>query len=151
MDEGFFYYLTKPVTDILDLVASKFQKDIKAATAQGAGNGGNGMTGGGGGAHNSTNATVARAGNGGSSNFGYSGGSGAWSNNSLNASRAGGGAGIAGNGQNRSVNDNTGCMVWKVGGMLVARWRIACVLLVDTLVEWGGIPVVKSWGVICES
>jgi len=33
VDEGFFYYLTKPVTDILDLVASKFQKDIKGATA----------------------------------------------------------------------------------------------------------------------
>lgn len=33
VDEGFFYYLTKPVTDILDLVASKFQKDIKAMTA----------------------------------------------------------------------------------------------------------------------
>ena len=30
VDEGFFYYLTKPVTDVLDLVASKFQKDIKA-------------------------------------------------------------------------------------------------------------------------
>lgn len=33
VDEGFFYYLTKPVTDILDLVASKFQKDIKASQA----------------------------------------------------------------------------------------------------------------------
>jgi len=31
VDEGFFYYLTKPLTDVLDLVASKFQKDLKAS------------------------------------------------------------------------------------------------------------------------
>jgi hypothetical protein len=33
VDEGFFYYLTKPVTDILDLVSSKFQKDLKGVQA----------------------------------------------------------------------------------------------------------------------
>lgn len=31
VDEGFFYLLTKPLTDVMDLVASKFQKDIKMA------------------------------------------------------------------------------------------------------------------------
>ena len=33
VDEGFFYLLTKPVVDVLDLVASKFQKDIKGMQA----------------------------------------------------------------------------------------------------------------------
>jgi hypothetical protein len=33
VDEGFFYYLTKPVTDILDLVSSKFQRDLKGVQA----------------------------------------------------------------------------------------------------------------------
>ena len=33
VDEGFFYYLTKPLGDMLDLVASKFQKDMKAMQA----------------------------------------------------------------------------------------------------------------------
>jgi len=33
VDEGFFYLLTKPVVDILDMVASKFQKDIKGMQA----------------------------------------------------------------------------------------------------------------------
>lgn len=33
VDEGFFYYLTKPLGDMLDLVASKFQKDIKGMQA----------------------------------------------------------------------------------------------------------------------
>jgi len=31
VDEGFFYYLTKPLTDVMDLVASKFSRDIKAS------------------------------------------------------------------------------------------------------------------------
>lgn len=33
VDEGFFYYLTKPIEDIVNLVASKFQKDIKGMQA----------------------------------------------------------------------------------------------------------------------
>jgi hypothetical protein len=33
VDEGFFYYMTKPLGDMLDLVASKFQKDIKGMQA----------------------------------------------------------------------------------------------------------------------
>lgn len=33
VDEGFFYLLTKPMTDVMDLVASKFQKDIKGMQA----------------------------------------------------------------------------------------------------------------------
>ena len=33
VDEGFFYLMTKPLTDILDFVASKFQKDIKGMQA----------------------------------------------------------------------------------------------------------------------
>lgn len=33
VDEGFFYLLTKPVVDVLDLVASKFQRDIKGMQA----------------------------------------------------------------------------------------------------------------------
>ena len=33
VDEGFFYYLTKPVQDLYSVFASKFQKDIKASQA----------------------------------------------------------------------------------------------------------------------
>ena len=33
VDEGFFYLLTKPLVDVLDLAASKFQKDIKGMQA----------------------------------------------------------------------------------------------------------------------
>ena len=33
VDEGFFYYLTKPVTDLMDFVSTKFQKDIRGMEA----------------------------------------------------------------------------------------------------------------------
>ena len=33
VDEGFFYYLTKPISDLMNIVATKFQKDIKGISA----------------------------------------------------------------------------------------------------------------------